>query len=85
MISDAFYVDGKVVVRYAQPIPKPITVGGKFYLFSCEHGVSLAFVEETEVQPLLDFLGGCCGKRQKVISLASKAVYEHWLTGNGGR
>lgn len=85
MIPSAFYVDNKVVVFYNQPIPKFVTVGGKQYVFNVQYGVSLAFVPEEEVQPLLDYLGGCCNKRQHVIQLASKVLYDHWLNGKGGR
>lgn len=85
MIENAFYLDTKVVVRYSQPTPKHIKTNGKDFIFSCEHGVSLAFVDEEDVNSLLSYLGGCCGKRQQVIFLATESVYKHWLNGNGGR
>lgn len=86
MIEGATYTpNGKVALRYAQPIDKYIKVGQAEYVFHCEHAVSLAFVEEEHVQAMLDYLGGCCGKRQHVISLASPAAYSHWKDGNGGR
>jgi hypothetical protein len=85
MIDGAFYVDGKVALRYYQPIPKHVKVGNKDYIFQCGHGISLIFVPEEEVPPLLNFLGGCCGGRKKVISLCSQVLYSHWLDGQGGR
>lgn len=83
MFDGAFYVGNQVVVRYAQPTPKYVKIGEDAFVFSCEHGVSLALIDEDKVQSLLDFLGGCCGKRQKIFSLANEATYQHWLTGNG--
>lgn len=85
MIDGAFYVNEKVVVRYSQPVPKLIKIDSKSYYFDCQYGVSLAFVDEADVPALLNFLGGCCGKKQHVISLASQAVYSHWTDGQGGR
>lgn len=86
MIDGAVYTqDGKVVLRYAQPIDKYIRVGEAEYVFKCQHATSLAFVDEAHVSSMLEYLGGCCGKRQKVISLASPAAYAHWQDGQGGR
>ena len=85
MIDGAYYVGEKVALRFAQPIPKLVKVNNKQYYFECQFGVSLAFVDEAEVPEMLGFRGGCCGKQSFVISLASEAVYKHWLTGQGGR
>jgi hypothetical protein len=85
MIEGAYYVDGKVALRYYQPIPKMIKVENENYFFDCQHGISMAFVEEKDVPKLLSFLGGCCGGKRLVISLASEAIYKHWLEGRGGR
>lgn len=85
MIHDAYYVSGKVAIRYYQPVPKFVNVGSKQYVFSCEHGVSLVLVDESEVPAMLEFRGGCCGHKQQVMSLANEATYKHWLDGGGGR
>jgi len=77
--------DGKVAMVYYQPMPKLIKVGNKDYWFDCQHGISMAFVDETDVTPLLNFMGGCCGGKKKVIFLASEAQHSHWKDGNGGR
>ena len=82
MIDGAVYRDGLVVLRYYQPIPKQIKVDTKYYVFDCQHGVSLAFVEEVDVPTLLAHLGGCCGGKRKDIALASEAAYTHWRTGD---
>jgi len=85
MIDGAFYVDGKVVLRYHQPIPKLIKIGDKNFYFDPKHGVSLSLVNEEDVPALLAYLGGCCGGKKHVISLASEAIYKHWQDGQGGR
>jgi len=85
MIENAHYVDGKVAMRYHQPVPKQIKIGNKVFVFTMGHGISLSLVDEEDVPSLLAYLGGCCGGKKKVISLASEAVYLHWLEGNGGR
>ena len=51
MIEGAVYVDGKVALRYDQPIPKYVKVGTKEYIFNCQHGIALIFVPEEEVPP----------------------------------
>lgn len=85
MIEGAVYVDGLVAIRYYQPMPKLVQVGSEQYYFDCRHGVSLAFVPEVVVPISLEVMGGCCGGKKKVITLATQAVYQHWLDGNGGR
>lgn len=81
MIDGAVYVDGKVAVVYYQPMPKLVKVGEHSHFFDCKFGVSLALVDESEVPVLLNHMGGCCGGKRKIISLASQGVYRHWLTG----
>lgn len=85
MIKDAVYVDNKVAVWYFMPMPKAIKIGEKVTVFQCEHGVSMAFVDENDVQPLLDYKGGCCGKSRQVVFLATPVLYSHWKDGKGGR
>ena len=82
MIDSALYVDGKVVLRYSQPVPKYINVAGNEYICNVQHGVSLLFVEESEVPPLLEYKAGCCGGEKKMFSLASQMAYNVWSTGD---
>lgn len=77
--------DGKVVVIYYQPMPKRVQVNSNDIYFDCQHGLSLAFVDEGLVDQLLAFRGGCCGGKRQVIYLASETQYKHWLDGQGGR
>jgi hypothetical protein len=74
--------DGKVAVRYHQPIPKYIKIGKKEYVCDVKHSVSMLLVDEEEVPALLNFLGGCCGGKKKVFSLPSEEAYNIWLTGH---
>lgn len=84
-IPEAVYVDGKVAVWYYMPSPKAIQIGKKVIVFSCEHAVSMAFVDEEDVAPLLAYRGGCCGKQRQVVYLATEVLYSHWKDGKGGR
>lgn len=82
MIEGAIYQDGKVVVRYYQPIPKLVRVGGEDYMTSVQHGVSLVFIDEQNVPAFLAYLGGCCGGKRRVFSLCSQEAYNVYRTGN---
>lgn len=85
-IENAVYnAEGKVIVRYEQPMPKAVKIGDKTIVFDCQYGVSLAFVDEEDVAPLLGYIGGCCGGGKHVITLASEVAYSHWKNGLGGR
>jgi len=76
--------EGRVALFYFQPIPKMIMLGGdKGVYFDCQHGVSLAFVDESDVPTLLGLTGGCCGGKRQIVYLATPTQYEHWKTGNG--
>jgi len=84
-IDNAVYVDGKVAVWYFMPQPKAIKIGEKVVVFACEHAVSMAFVDEADVAPLLAVKGGCCGSQRQVVYLATEVLYSHWKDGKGGR
>lgn len=77
--------EGQVVLRYYQPVPKLVKVGTSQVYFNPKFGVSLAFVDEELVTPLLGVLGGCCGGKKHIISLATPSQYQHWQDGLGGR
>lgn len=87
LIENAVYTeDGKVVVRYEQPMPKAVQLNqDTMVFFDCQYGISLAFVNEDIVPQLLNAEGGCCGGKHKIISLASAVAYSHWKDGQGGR
>lgn len=82
MIEGAVYHEGKVVVRYYQPVPKYVHVGQKEYVCDVRHGVSILLVEESEAPSLLAVEGGCCGGKRKVFSLCGKEAFNVWMTGN---
>jgi hypothetical protein len=87
MIQGAVYTpEGKVVIRYEQPMPKAVQLSkDNVIVFDCQHGVSLAFVNENIVPQLLAVKGGCCGGQHQIITLASEVAYSHWQNGLGGR
>jgi len=84
MISNAVYHDGKVAIRYHQPVPKYVRIGSKEYVCDVRHAVSILLVEEGEVPALLEYLGGCCGGQKKVFSLCTQGAFNVWLTGDRG-
>lgn len=81
MIDGAFYVDGNVAVQYYQPVPKYVQIGQKEYVCVVEHSVSMLLLPEEDVPSVLGYLGGCCGQKRVVFSLASEEVYNIWKTG----
>lgn len=74
-----------MALYYYQPIPKMVKVNGKSVYFDCQHGISLAFVDTSDVPALLSALGGCCGGKRQIIYLATEVQYRHWKDGRGGR
>lgn len=82
MIPGAVYKDGKVALRFHQPVPKYVKIGKKEYVCDVRYAVSLIFVDEEEVNPILNHLGGCCGGQKKVFSLCSEHALRVWETGN---
>ena len=87
MIEGAVYTpEGKVVLRYKDPMPKTVRIDNKDIFFDCKFGVSLAFVDESLVPQLLAYVKTCCGgSRTHPITLASEVAYSHYQNGLGGR
>ena len=81
MIANAQYMDGKVAVRYYQPIPKTIDVAGKKYSTNVHFGIALVLADESDVPALLNHLGGCCGGKRHVFSLATPLAIQIWNNG----
>jgi hypothetical protein len=77
--------EGKVILRYFQPVDKLIRVGNDYFSFTSQFGISLGFFNEEDVPKLLEVTGGCCDRKRKVISEATETQYEHWKFGKGGR
>lgn len=73
--------EGKIYIRYYQPVPKMVQVSGRTYVCDVRRGVSMLVVEESEVPALLAHEGGCCGGRRKVFSLASQGAVNLWEYG----
>lgn len=82
MIEGAVYKDGLVAVRYYQPTPKYVKIGGKDYVCDVRYGVSILFVPEADVPSFLAMKGGCCGGERLVFSLCSQDAYNVYSTGD---
>lgn len=80
MIKDQ---NGKVYVRFDQPIPKYVKIGNKEYVCDVRYGVSMLLVDESEVPALLNYVQVCCGGHQKhIFTLPSQEAVNVYLTGN---
>lgn len=77
--------EGKVILRYFQPVDKLVKVGNEYFSFTSQFGISLGFFNEEDVPQLLEVIGGCCDRKRKVISEATEVQYKHWQFGKGGR
>ena len=82
MIEGAIYSDGKVAVRYYQPVPKYVQIGDKEYVCDVKWGVSMLLVSESEVPALLAAEGGCCGSKRKIFALCNQEAFNVWSTGD---
>lgn len=82
MIENAIYHDGKVALRYYQPIPKFVMIGKDQFVCDVRHGVSVLLVDESVVPSALALEGGCCGGKRKIFSLCGQEAFNVWLTGN---
>jgi hypothetical protein len=82
MYPDAIRVDGKVAVRYYQPIPKLVVIKGQQHVCDVRHAVSMLLLDESDVSAALEYLGGCCGGQRKVFSLPNQETVNVWLTGD---
>jgi len=82
MIQGAQYENGKVYIRYGQPIPKFIKINGKELVCNVQHGISMLVVDESDVPALLAVQGGCCGGTKLVFSLASELAVKVWKDGH---
>jgi hypothetical protein len=74
--------DGKVYVRYHQPVPKLIKFADKNMVTDVRWGVAMLLVEEEDVPAVLAVEGGCCGGKKKVFSLPSQEAINVWETGH---
>lgn len=82
MIEGAQYIEGKVALRYHQPIPKLFNINGKDLMTDVRSGVSLLLVEEADVPSALAHSTTCCGNQKKMsFSLATELAVKVWRDG----
>jgi hypothetical protein len=86
MIPNAQYSpEGKIFLRFYQPVPKLIKVGNLSFNFVVRLGISICLVDEEDVPQLLALQGGCCGRKRQIVALASYEAANLWSTGERGR
>ena len=70
---------GKVALFYIEPAPHfEHLPNGHEYVFIVKKAISLAWVEEGDVEALLGIHGGCCGGKQLIYRVASEAQVRIW-------
>lgn len=79
---------GQVALIYYQTI-NPVVEFGKYgtptyrgYKFITQHNICLCWVDEADVQRILDLKGGCCGGQKRgIYRLASETQVRVWTYG----
>lgn len=72
---------GQIAIRYFQPaqVLTKQAPSGKQYFFDVKAGVSMAWVDETDVQNLLARRGGCCNSQRQKYDYANQAAVDLWI------
>lgn len=73
--------EGKIYLRYYQPIPQYLKLGKKEFVTTVQHGISMLLVDEVDVPRFLALRGGCCGGNRPIFGYASQNAIDVWLTG----
>lgn len=70
----------QVAIRYHQPaqVLSKNTPSGKQYFFDVKAGVSMAWVDETDVSDILTRRGGCCNSKRQLYDYANQAAVDLW-------
>jgi hypothetical protein len=75
--------NGQVALAYYQPSPKMVTIGKKGIVFVAQHAVSMAWVDEEDVTPLLAMKKTCCGGSESpMFRYATQGQVNVWTTGD---
>ena len=85
--DDAIYNEaGQVAMRYMKQAPSLVRCNGSGteYVFVVKANISMAYVDEEDVECMLGVKAGCCGgRKKKVIFFADETHHRRWLTGGG--
>ena len=72
-------MNDKVAISYFQPIPNSVRVGIKTYSFETRRGISLAWIDQSDVQIVLEVTKECCGGQLRhPYRLANEAQIRIW-------
>ena len=58
---------GQIAISYYQPIDRVVMVGETRYVFITKRAVSLAWVNEEDVEKILAITKSCCGGRIRAV------------------
>jgi hypothetical protein len=86
--EDAIYnEEGQVALRYmkqATALASCPGQGAKEYIFTTKANVSMAYIDEDDVECMLQVTAGCCGgKKKNVIFYADETHVRRWEAGGG--
>ena len=72
--------NGQVAVKYFQPLNKTIQIRGKTYFFKVMKSLSIAWIDEEDVDDVLNIVQECCGgNRNRVFRLEHETHVKRWL------
>lgn len=71
---------GQIAIRYYQPAQVVVkrTPSGKQYFFDVKRGVSMAWIDQSDVDDILTRRGGCCNKRRQLYAYANQEAVDLW-------
>ncbi len=86
--EDAIYnEEGQVALRYMKQATVLASCNGQGaneYIFTTKANISMAYVNEEDVECMLQVTAGCCGEKQKlVVFYGDETHVRRWETGGG--
>lgn len=79
--------EDQVALRYSRQATALVTCPGEGateYVFTVKANIAMAYVEESDVECLLNVREGCCGGGKKnVISYIDETHHRRWTNGGG--
>ena len=77
-------MNDQTAVKYFQTIPHKIKAGGNIYVFAVAANICLCWINNCDVDKVLNMTKSCCGGRtNKVYRLANESDIRRW-TNKGG-
>ena len=76
--------DGQVAMRYMKQANSYVRCGQNEYVFVCKANISMAYVNQEDVECMLGIMVGCCGgRKKKAIFFSDEDHHRRWSVGGG--